>query len=316
MSKKTKLSFGIIALLLLVILGQKYINFSHVPSVKAWKGDADEIVITNKGASPVSIHKKDGAWVVGDKNFAADINAVSGIEKKMKELSFSELVTKKAFYERFDLTADSAIRVTVKSGGKVLRDILVGKGSGAGDLCYVKFTDKPEVYLAGGNLIAECNKNIDSLRDRSLIALTIDTIDSVTVNAKGERYTLTREAVKTPEKKDDKSSAQAPGGKWVVTGRTGDVNQNKVTEYLNEFAGITAQSFPNEEDAKKRASSFAGEITLKAKGKTIVFTVYGKNEEDKGNTFLCRSSENPYFANVAKWKIDRLLNGSGDLFKK
>lgn len=316
MSKKTWIFLGIIIVLAAAIAGNKYVSFSHVPSLKPWEGEADEIIVTNRGASPVNIHKKQGLWVVGDRELPADAMVVTTIENKMKDLTFSELVTAKKFYERFDLTDSRAIRVTVKEKGKVLRDILVGKKSSVGDLSYVKLSDKNEVYLAGGNLASECDRTADTLRDKKLLSLTPDTIESVTINAHGEKFTLVREADKKSDKKDLMKDAPAPTGKWIVEGRTEEANRDKISEYLSEFGSVIAQNFPDEKTVAGKTRSSAGELTIKAKGKTIVFTIYGKNDADKGNTYLCKSTELPYYANVTSWKIERLMLKSADLFKK
>jgi hypothetical protein len=316
MSRKTWIFLGVIIALTSAIAFHKYVNFSNVPSVEPWDGEADEIVIVNRGAAPLSIHKIKGEWVVGDKNIPADTAAVSTIESKMKELAFSELVTRKKFYERFDLSDSRAIRITVKREGSVLRDVLIGKKSSVGDLSYVKLPDQPEVYIAGGNLAAECDRNTGSIRSKTLLALTVDAIESVTVRAGGETYTLSREQGKAQEKKDPMQDKPTQPGKWIVAGRAGEANQNKVNEFLSEFASVAAQDFPEESEAKTKSGSPIGELTVNAKGKKIVFTVYGKNDRDKGNTYLCKSTELPYFANVAKWKVERLLKKSGDLFKK
>ncbi|HNX59851.1 MAG TPA: DUF4340 domain-containing protein, partial [Spirochaetota bacterium] len=268
------------------------------------------------GASPVNIHKKQGLWVVGNGELPADAMVETTIENKMKDLTFSELVTAKKFYERFDLTDDRAIRVTVKGNGKVLRDIIVGKKSSVGDLSYVKLSDRNEVYLAGGNLASECDRTMDTVRDKKLFSLTPDSIESVTVNAHGEKFTLVREAEKKSEKKDPMKDAPAPKGKWIVEGRAGEVNSDKITEYLSEFGSVLAQNFPDEKTVAGRTRSSVGDLTIKAKGKTITFTIYGKNDTDKGNTYLCKSTELPYYANVTSWKVERLMIKSADLFKK
>ena len=296
-------------------MANKYVSFSHVPSIKPWAGEADEIIVTNRGASPVNIHKKQGLWVVGDGELPADSAVVTTIENRMKDLAFSELVTAKKFYDRFDLTDGRAIRVTVKGQGRVLRDILVGKKSSVGDLSYVKLPDRNEVYLAGGNLASEFDRTIDTLRDKKLLSLTSDSIGAVTVNAHGEKFTLVRRAEKKAGTKDPMKDAPS-SLKWEVEGRTGEVNNDKIAEYLSEFGSVLAQSFPDEKTVAGKARSPIGDLTIKTKGKTTVFTIYGKNDTDKGNTYLCKSTELPYYAKVPSWKIERLMIKSADLFRK
>ena len=137
MTRKTKISLGVLAGLLLLVFVQRNVNFSRVPSFKPWKGSADEILIKNRTNPEIKIFKKGGKWVLNNEAIPANTAMVSSLEKKMNDFTLSELVTKKEFYDRFDLTDDKAISVTVKGGGKALREVLIGKKSQAGDQSYV-----------------------------------------------------------------------------------------------------------------------------------------------------------------------------------
>jgi hypothetical protein len=320
MSRKTKIYCAVIGALLLIIAGHKFIHFSSVPSVEGWKGDADRIVIKNKNAPMIVLVRKDGKWFVGDQNYPADIHAVVSLEHKMNELSFTEFITDKTYYDRFDLSENSAIRVTVSVKGKVVRDLLIGKASTASDQSYVKYPDKPEVYLAGGSLTSDFNKTVDSLRDKTILSCAADAIESVTVSAKGERFTIVREGGKAPQKneaqkvmEDDKPSASA---KWVIEGRTVQLDPERVNEFLNEFASIVASAYPEESGIRDRVSIPQSEIRIKTNGREVSLAIFGKVSSDKGGAYLARSSETPYYAYIGAWKVDRLTKRSADFFKK
>ena len=317
MNKKTLVIIGIIAVLAAAIVLQRNVHFSNVPSLKPWSGAADEIILKKGTAPEVRIVKKDGRWLIGEEAYPAEAATVSGIEKKMRDLTLSDLVTKKEFYERFDLSDDRAARVTVKGEGKVLRDILIGKRSSTGDSAYVKFADAKEVYLAGGNLAAEADRTVDSLRTHTLLTATIDTIESVSVKGRGENYTVVRQKepvaeTKDAKAKDPKAPAPAAEEKWVLSGSSMELDQNKARDFAGEFANISAQTFPVEADAKKKAVTPQREIVVKSAGKEITFKVYDKEGKDG---YLCFSSENPYYAVVSNYKVDKLLKPLKDLAK-
>jgi len=322
MSKKTKISLGVAAGLILLVIIQRNVNFSRVPSFKPWKGSADEILIKSKANSEVRIFKKEGKWVLGKEAYTADQTKVSSLEKKMSEFALSDLVSKKEFYERFDLTDDKAVSVTVKGEGKVLREILIGKKSQASDQSFVKLPGKPEVYLAGNNLADDFSRNIDALRDRTISASTIDSIDSVSVKG---RFTLVRETpAPEDQKKDEKNQkdkkppvAPPSSGKWVMKEKPGDLDQNRVTDFLNEFANIQAVSFPDE-SAVKGVISYGPlfQAAIKSPGKNITLTIYGKEKNTKDSRYICRSSENPYVALIDSNKAEKLIKSSANDFVK
>jgi hypothetical protein len=323
MTRKTKISLGVLVGLLLVVIVQRNVNFSRVPSFKPCKGSADEILIKNKAGSEVKIFKKNGKWVLNKEAIPANQTLVTGLEKKMNDFALSEFVSNKEFYERFDLTDNKAILVTVKGEGKVLREVLIGKKSQAGDQSYVKFPGKTEVYLAGNNLADEFNKNLDSLRDKTVVGCTIDSIDSVSVKGK---FTLVRETPgpESPKKdeknqKDIKAPATLPTpGKWVLEEKPGELDQNKVTGFLNEFVNLQAFAFPDESSVKGIISAgVLCEITIKSLGKNITLSIYGKEKNARDARYLCFSSENPYIALIDSFKAEKFIKSSlSDFIKK
>jgi len=312
MSKNTKIILGVIAVLALIIIIQRNVKFSSVPSLKKWDVSADEIIIKNKAAAEFKVIKKDGKWFVGEQSFPADNEIASSLEKKMNDLSFSEMVTSKEFYERFDLTADTAIRVIVKRNGKVIRDILLGKKS-AGEQSYVKFPDKPEVYLAPGNLTGDFDKTVDALRDRVLLSAAQDAIESFSIKGK---FTVEKKAEKPVEQKDVKASP-APAApavvKWIIKESGKEADASKLADMLGELVTMRAISYPEENTIKGAiASGIQCEIIVKAKGKETTLTIYGKEKNDKAAKYVCRSTDNSFYALVDPWKAEQFIRAKSD----
>jgi hypothetical protein len=313
-SRKTKITLGIIAALVLILVLQKNLKFSSVPGMKPWKDQADEIVLKNKSAAEIRIVKKDGKWVIGDKAFISDEQTVSGLEKKMNEFTLTEKVTSKEFYERFDLTPEAAVRVTVKAKGKVLRDVLIGKRS-TGEQSFVKFPDKPEVYLAGGNLNSEFNKTEDSLRSKVLISCPQEMIESVAVKGKFAIEKKTEQPADPKAAPAASSAPQTPAVKWVVKDKGTEADQAKVNELLGDITSARAASFPDESSVKYIiAGGVKAEVSVKGNGKDITLTIYGKekpaNKDDKNAKYLCKSSETSYYAFIDPWKAEKFINAS------
>lgn len=318
MNKKTLIILGVIAALVAAIVLQKTVKFSSVPSVDQWDGAADEVVIRKGTAPEVKLSKKDGRWIVGEKSYPAEESVVSSLVKKLDELKLIDLVTEKGFYERFDLSDDRAAHVTVKGNGKVLRDILVGKKGGAGDTAYVKFPDKKEVYLANGALSFELGKDVEGFRTKTLLKCPIESMESVSVKLKGQNYTLVRtvEAVPPAADKDKTKEPKKPAetsDKWSVAGSKDEPDQMKVRNFAGEFGNIMANSFVADADlAAKTSGSPMCEITIKSGGKDLVFKVVKAEGKD---SYICFSSENPWFAVVNKTKAESVMKTLKDLQK-
>jgi hypothetical protein len=319
MNKKTLIILGVIAVLGAAIVLQRTVHFSSVPAVKPWNGTADEILIKKGTAPEVRLSKKDGVWFVGAENYPAESSIVDSMIKKLDEFTLIDLVTKKEFYERFDLSDDRASRVTVKGSGKVLRDILIGKKSGSGDSSYVKYPDKKEVYLAGGSLAFELGKDVEGFRAHTILKCPIESIETITVKNGAQTYTVVRTAQAVPaasgkeEPKDPKKPAPASQDTWSLAGSSAEINQAKVRDFAGEFGNVSAQSFIAAADVAKKTGTPRYEITIKSGGKDIVFKIFGKEGTDG---YICYSSENPWHAVVSKFKAENLMKSLKDFQAK
>lgn len=311
MNKNKLLSLAIIALLLIIIVVQKNIDIfsSGLPTFEKWNESIDEIVI-KKSDSEIKLYKKNNKWVINDKAFIADKSTVEILEEKMKNLELVDLISKKKFYKRFDLSKDKAIAVTVKKANKKLREILIGKETSTGQQVYIKLSDKPEVYLARGGLRNEFDKTVDSLRDKNIISLNSDAVETLAVNYKGKKYTLKKESVIKKEvasdKKDKKENKKETTWK-VENNKAVKLNQQNVKSLLSAFAVINADAFVENEKVSKRSLY---SVAIKVLEKNITFDVIKKTKDDN---YICRSSENPYIFTISKYKAESLMKTLKDL---
>lgn len=323
MSRKTLILLGVMAGLVLAIVLAKTVRFSHVPKLDSIDGWVDEIVIKNKTNAEVKLYKKNDKWVIGPEAYPAEELGVLPLIQKIREVKFSEFVTSTTFFERFDLTDDTAIRVKASVKGKLVRDILIGKKGGSGDQSFVRLPDKKEVYLAGDALFDAYNKSVDTLRNKNLITNTVDQIDQVTIAYKGQSFTLKRQKADpntTAAKSDDTTKtdpAEPAKDIWVVDGKTPvDLDQQRVTDLLGEFASVTATDFPDEKSIKPLISKQLGEVSVKGKNGETVMKIYDKESKENGGAYVCFSSVNPYYAHVESYKAEKFLISIKDLVKK
>jgi hypothetical protein len=321
MNRRVIVSLIVIAVLaLLLILGNRR-KTVDVPEIKKWEGTADEILIT-KGEDRLEILKKKGRWVLNKEEFPADEKAIEKLEKAINEMEVIDLISKKPHYSRYDLQDEKAIRVIVTKDGVRWRDLLIGKKSSPGNQTYVKFSDRPEIYLVSGRLTDDFTKTVSELRDKVIFRVAKSGIDSFQLIYKGRRLTFLKikEKVKDERagdkgKEDDKKGKKPKEvEKWVYNEYRGlQLNENTIDSIVNSFNPLKAVAFPDHN--KNSLRNPTATVKLKAYNKDILLSIFGKSK-DKEYHYLCTSSESPFVFTMTKWDVEKYFVTIGDLKKK
>ncbi len=307
-NKKFLISLGIIALCALVLVINSY-RSSSVPSLKAWTGAADEILVTREGKT-VSLVLKEGKWLMGEKAFPADPEAMTQIENKLKNLKLSELITSTPHYERYDLAGERAVTVQAKSGGKTLREVTLGKKSSTMRHTYVRLGEAPEVYLASGSF-DELTKPADDLRDKTIMKVSKGAIESFEVVNKGIRTRVVKQVEEQKEESAAKDPA-APEGpaqektkkveKWTFADNpAARVDEGKLGQVLAAIDPLKAMAFI-EQDVRGLAPQCT--LSVRAFGKDMRLDIYRKLDDGR---YLCGSSESPYAFALDSWKVENTI---------
>ncbi len=309
MNKKILASLGLIALLAVVLLVLARKKGADLPRLGPWSGETEEIVIKRPGET-VRLFRRDGAWLIGEAAYPADAQAVAGFEEKMKNLMLSDLISVREHYERYDLGGDRAIEVSLRSGGKLVRHVFIGKKSGTFRHSYVRLAERPGVYLAEGALSDEFGKSIDELRNREIFTEAKSGIDSIEILYGASVLTLKRKPAARPAQPEKKDAA--PGeDRWECTGCGGPVDANRIGQIAGSFAPFTAAAFPAVE--KKSLGAPRCTVRIKTAGKRIELAFYSKIGD---NRYLCTSTESPYVFTVDAWKAERYFVTAKDLKEK
>lgn len=321
MSKRVIVSLVIIAVLLLLLVIGKRRKTVDIPEIKKWEGTAEEILIS-RADGRIRIFKKNGRWVLNEEEYLADAKTVEKLEKKINEIRVMDLISEKPHYGRYDLSAEKAIRVIAKKDGVPQRDLLVGKKSSTGMQTYVKFSDRPEIYLISGKLTDDFSKKVSDLRDKVIFKVAKSGIESLQLTYKGKRLTFLKikpavkeEKAKDGEKKEVKEGKKAKEvEKWVCKEYTGlKLNESTVDAIANSFNPLKADTFPNLD--KNSLKNPICTVKLKAYKKDILLSVFGKSKE-KEYSYLCASSESPYVFTISKWDVEKYFKTISDFRKK
>ncbi|TAL38647.1 MAG: DUF4340 domain-containing protein [Spirochaetes bacterium] len=317
-NKKLYISLGIILICALVLAVNSFRSPS-VPSLKAWKDAADEIVITRDGKD-TGIALKEGKWQIGEKAFPADPETMTQIENKLKNLKLAELITDKPPYERYELEGERAVRVRVKAGGALLRDVTLGKKSSTMRHTYVRLGEAPEVYLATGGF-DEITKPVEELRDKTVMKVSKGAIESVEIVNKGIRTRLVKQIEEKKEESPEKDEAVPEGPvrektkkveKWTLDGNpAARVDEGKLGQALASFDPLKAMSYSDQE-VKGLAPLCT--VTIRAFDKNMRLDIFKKLDESK---YLCSSSESPYPFTMDSWKVENtIIKVADEIVKK
>ena len=295
--RKMAISIGIIVVLVLfLVFYDKDKKSGDIPGIKSFD-NAEEIIIAKKD-SQIKLYKKENKWVLNEQAYPADKAKAEQLEKSMKELEITDLITKDPYLTKYELDPEKAVRVTVKEKDKILRDVLIGKASSTYRSAYIKFADDNNVYLASGNLSVELNINLEDLRDKEIYKFGKDDVAYFELMY-GGRLSFekqTEEVEDTTDAKEAKENQDTPKeikkikvDKWICKEyRNTALDKSKVDSFLMSFSSINADTYPDMD--KKDIKGLVCAIKSKVFGKDIVLNIHKKEKEN----YLCTSSESPY----------------------
>ena len=311
-NKKIALSLAVIAALSLYIILTRVKWSSDVPSLRGWEGKADEIIITHDD-STVRIFRKEGKWLVGDKGFPADGTLADEIEKRFREIVLTDLISKKGFYARYDLTPDKCVEVIIKKRNETLRRCKIGKMGPTNRHTFVMIDERPEVYLAEGTFEQVMNKGVNDFREKEILKVRQSDVSEFSIQYQGRTFSFAREEDKDASKaQGEKGGAKKKEeGRWICRGMEGvSLDKEKVNSLLAALNPLRAATFSDV--AKESLTGSICTVRVKARGKEISLMLYPKNDSN----LLAAVSESPYVFEVNKWSVERFFLKGLDSLKK
>jgi hypothetical protein len=140
-----------------------------------------EITVRSGAGERTTLKKEDAGWqVVAPMTAPADSAAVSGITSNLSTLEEQRLIEENASnLGEFGLDKPK-VEVTFKAGGQE-RTLQIGNKTPPGTDVYAKLGDQNRVFLLSSYLESTFNKSTFDLRDRTVLKLERDKIDSLAV---------------------------------------------------------------------------------------------------------------------------------------
>ncbi|MFA6505771.1 MAG: DUF4340 domain-containing protein [Treponemataceae bacterium] len=292
----------ILLLAAVAILGCAYaleLVFTNANPVKTFTlTEKPDSLLIEKGDGTKLLISKDGdRWLVGDKKYSGDTQAIETLVKSISAVKILDSVSSGADVERFGLGDGEKLAVSAKSGNKELRRLAIGKASPTSQQSYIHVDGGKEVLLVSGNLKRDFGKAPDEFRDKAIFSFKNDEIAAISVSGK-ENYTLSK------------------GGKpeaWSVSSLEKGLKADKerLDAWLSSIATLRAESYAPD-DALPTEKPL-GVAVFKLASREATVRIYRKEGESK---YLCSSTESPYPFYLSVYTAERYLKPLSELTTK
>lgn len=299
MKNKTFITIGLILLLSAALLIKNYGCGSSVPELEGWYEPADEISVKSRDISLLLL-KKENNWFINEQAYPGDAELIESLERKARDFKLLDLVSDKGYYNKYDLTDETGILVTIKGKGKVLRKILIGKAGSTNNHSYIKVDDRSEIYLASGIMKSDFLISAADLRDKRIFDVKSADVSSFSINYGGKNFSFELNQPKSEADKNDQTS----GSKWICREyEKVKLNEASINSILAVFSPLKAAEFPEAVEMKNAGNSIC-RVNLAYGNKKIALEIYSKKEQDMN---LASSSESKYIFTLGKWQTEKIF---------
>lgn len=286
----------------------------------AIKKDIDCVTIDSSNGG-LRLEKIDGNWKVSyadsvEKKFDTDEFAVENILTYISKLRFLGTVSggNENRLQRYGLDKES--KITVKAYGKniLLRTLDVGKNSTSGVHSYTNLDEKKSVHIADSPLRSIFEKTLPSLRNKTLYAVSSDSISSASVKKAGVEYEVLRTSAQTKELTDTSIDASQMS-EWIlikIPEEYGEMvlDQGSVGTWIDSLKTATVTSWC-ENDVVLPEGEPQIEINFAVGG--MMYSMQMFENDDK---YLCSINQTSGLFYLSKSTAENIAKDLGDLLVK
>ncbi len=300
MKKRSAITIGVILFLLTVLVIKKW-SCSSLPVLEGWYEPADEIIIKNNTVF-LKLLKRENSWFINDEAYPGDADLIESMERKVRDFKLLDLVSENGYYNKYDLTEEKGISVTVKGKGKVLRKIIIGKAGSTNNHSYIKVDDRKEIYLASGIMQSDFTIPAADLRNKVIFNVKNSEVKSFIINYGGKNFDfysvpLNNETDKSNENKKSVS-------KWKCRGyEKTNLSDSSINSILGLFSPLRAAEFPLNMDPKKAGNPLC-RVMIEYGDKKAELVVYSKKDKDMN---LASSTESKYVFTLGMWQLEKIF---------
>lgn len=218
----------------------------------------------------IALSKQDGAWTITQpSDYKADPTAVRALLSTVRNLratDFANDAPAPADLATYGLDAPERELVLRLADGSAAT-LLLGTETDQG--LYVKSGEKPTVFVVGKWLSADLSKDVNALRDKTILSFDPAAVGSIAVGrGDGEQFTLTRS-----------------GESWTLEGVEGAVNAPAVDVFVDALSRLVGNEIIADE---------AGDLSLYGLERpSITVTVTGRDGAMLGTVRIGMRAPNP-----------------------
>jgi len=270
--------------------GERHYTLPEIETIKA--SDIKRLEIGRKDGT-VTIVKKDGKWVVSDKNYPADEEKVKKMAEAVENLRVTALVSETEDFKRYDLDEQNRLRVLAASESEKSGRVMVGKVAPTRNHTFVKLEGDDRIYHAAGNLKQLFDCSVSEIRDKQVMKLEKSGITGLTITSNRHKIDL-----KQTETENGTTTA------WESADGT-DVDENAVKSLLSSLSDLSCSSYLDREDGPDYAKDPALvtiELDGEPSGRIEIF-----EKTDQG-LYPARSSQNQYAFLLKDFKAENILS--------
>ena len=152
----------------------------------------ERVTVKSDKGEATTVEKKSGRWQqTQPAAVEADDAELSGITSNLASLEVQRVVDEQATdFKQYGLDP-ARIEVSFKAGDQQRR-LLLGQKTPSGTDLYAKLPDKPRVFLISSYLDSTFNKSPFDLRDKSIIKIDHDKVDSVDITSPDHAVTFAK----------------------------------------------------------------------------------------------------------------------------
>lgn len=255
----------------------------------------------------VTLKKEKGIWRIVDRfgGMQADAAVFLDFLVSLKKINTEERSNDPALFKEYGLTDKEAIRIELKSEGKLLEDLLLGVKATDQRSNFIRRKDSSKVYAVTEDILTymgfgqgekERKLNIDKWADKRVVTFDPAMVTGLTIR---EGKTIYADLSRDDEKSPWKFRSSYP---YLP-------DSEKIKNYLQMLGTLRGFSVADAAEAAFSAKDWTEVLTMKD-GTTVALS----RKAAADGTFYVRTADRGYAVKLAVYHFDNLTKSDGAFF--
>ncbi len=293
---------GIIVALSLYLAFHKTDETNYtLPDIPAIETKNITKLVIEKNRSPISLTKKDDAWVIAPYGYPVDPQKVTAMLETLKNIMLTDMISEKGtpeIYKQYELDDEKKISILAFDKDTLKLSFDMGKTAPSYRHTFVKLKDDPGVYYAKDNFRSTFDITIDNLRDKSVLSFNRNDVSGIAINTVEKNLVFQKNTVQaavTPEpakegEKPEKAPPPPPKPVWQDTDGK-EMDESKINRLMSSLSDLKCAGYMADD---KKATLKDPIYTVTFKGpEDYTLSVYAKEDPDAAK-YPVTSSQNEY----------------------